>query len=166
MTRSLPVVLLLGLCLAGCQSIEEREHGELAEIARAHADEREQARARALPVEASLRPALERRSGIQGCGSRVRTSQAREGIALVACGEFGDFWPLRVQWGYLRCEPAFKKGRYRLIFSAPSSRDYGLNWRARGVGYPSIDPVLRDEAGGSADAGVLVKRARTLCGGA
>lgn len=166
MKRWLPVLLLLGLCLPGCQSIEEREHGELAEIARTHADEREQARARALPVEASLRPALERRPGLQGCGSGVRTPQAREGIALVACGEFGVSWPLRVPWGYLRCEPALKKGRYRLIFSAAGGREYGLNWRARGVGYPSIDPVLRHEADGSADAGVLVKRARTLCGGA
>lgn len=157
-------LLLLLLCLGGCQSTEEHEHAELATIARAHAHEREQARARALPIEAFLHPDLESLPSGKGCGFGAQMSRTRKGIALVACGDFGGSWPLRVSWGYLRCEPAFKKGHYRLVFSAAGGTEYALNWRARGVGYASIEMALRRDGGRRADVGVLVKRARTLCG--
>lgn len=161
---ALPLLLVLCLLLSGCQSTEEKEHAEVVAIAREHTEEREKAHGRALRIEALLRPALERQPERDGCRFAVREPRTREGIALVACGDFGGSWPLPVSWGYLRCEPAFKNRRYRLIFSTPRGTEYALNWRARGVGYPNIKTALRREDGGRIDVGALVERARTLCG--
>ena len=82
------------------------------------------------------------------CHAEIRRPvQRRKGVLPVACANFEQRWPLRVQYGFLRCEP---KGRYtnrEVVFTTPGGKDYAASVGARMVGYPRITPIFRRDAG-------------------
>lgn len=123
-----------------------RQQEHRIEIARSERRRRE-AEARKLPA---------------GCHDRYANMRPNGATLLVACGNFGDAWPLTAERGALRCEEG------RIVFTSPEGREYGINGTALDAGYPRIDPIWKDapssEYAPKMDLGPLLDRGLELCG--
>jgi hypothetical protein len=150
----------------GCEEgILDVEHpGKAAALSKENAANRRVAHRRATVVIEELQPLIgSAHRPTATCHTEIRRpAQRRQGVLPVACANFEQRWPLRVQYGFLRCEP---KGRYanrEVVFTTPGGKDYAASVGARMVGYPRITPIFRRDAGpryGSA----LTKAGLALC---
>jgi hypothetical protein len=63
----------------------------------------------------------------------------------LACGSAGGAWPLRVEFGFLRCDRGRVEGVVKnpVVFTTPSGGNYGVNGAANVLGYPPIKAILR-----------------------
>jgi hypothetical protein len=148
------VVAAASLASSGCGSGQrfggaEKEAEEQDRFARENRRERRAAHRRAerlqRGIDAHLVPFGE---ATASCRVAYRPAPPFHGMIPVACGDFGDVWPLIIDRGYLRCEPSIKKNLWRVVFTAPDGVEYGVNSGAFGVGYPSIGRLLRKDAHG------------------
>lgn len=74
-----------------------------------------------------------------GCGGSEAAGQQ------VTSEDYGNAWPLTVDEGTLRCEPAGQ-----VVFTAPDGTEYAVNGMADTAGYADIDPIWA----GSRDPGI------------
>ena len=152
--RSLTALAAL-LCLlvaSGCSegSLDVEHPAEAAAVSRQNAAKRRLAHRQAMPAVRRLRRSvLTTAASAEGCGADLRRpAPTIDGVRAVACGDLGRDWPLRVDYGFVRCEP---KGRYQqrgVVFTAPDGKDYAASVGARMDGYPRIGPVFVRGAGG------------------
>jgi hypothetical protein len=140
-----------------------------------------QARARKRAQEALRRAAARRKAAAArrrkaefaalppGCHDRYPQSiHANGGSLPVACGNFGNAWPLTVERGYLRCEESAVDGllEQAVVFTAPDGTEYGVNGTAQDEGYPQIDPIWKNSGESFApkvDIGPLIDKGLSLC---
>ncbi|MFA9432935.1 MULTISPECIES: hypothetical protein [unclassified Egicoccus] len=59
-------------------------------------------------------------------------------MRAVSRDDYGDSWPLTIEGGWLRYEPAG-----RAIFRTPDGDEYALNGMASTAGYAEIEPIWR-----------------------
>lgn len=76
-----------------------------------------------------------------GCseGSSGVAGDVEDDPAAVSRAEFGKAWPLTVDQGVLSCDGS------GVIFTTPEGDEYGVNGTAKGLGYPEIDPIWKED---------------------
>lgn len=57
---------------------------------------------------------------------------------FVSAAQYGERWPLTVEWGIVRCEP-----HGALLFRAPDGTEY-IDTMMDANGYPSISAIWKD----------------------
>ena len=157
------------VCVAaatGCEDAAfEVEHPQrAAALSRENAANRRVAHDKAMVAIEELRPLVKAaRRPTTTCHAEIhRPVQRQRGVLPVACANFEQRWPLRVQYGFLRCGP---KGRYanrEVVFTTPGGKDYAASVGARMVGYPRITPIFRRNAGPRYES-ALTKAGLALC---
>jgi hypothetical protein len=153
---------------AGCGSTArfvgaEREFEEQDQVRREQAGERIAARRRAERLQRRItavpRPAVE---STVTCHIEYGPVEPVDGIIPIACGDLGRRWPLKVDRGYLRCEPGATPVLKEVVFTAPGGAEYAVNIGAEGAGYRDIRP-LRRKSGTRAIWAALAERGEELC---
>ena len=167
---SLTGLLLAGAGLWGCGDFpgEGEEQRYARHLSKQHAAHRRESRQRAEVVERELAtPLRPARYPFRGCAVeyRPRPHTQRATIAL-ACGDFGPSWPLRVSYGYLRCDHwpgVFTDMGRVVVFTAPDGGEYAVNDAAHAVGYRKLRSLLRDPERPRLARQPLIERGLALC---
>jgi hypothetical protein len=75
-----------------------------------------------------------------GCGESSSTAGDHPGGGSLSVSrtEFGKDWPLTVDRGTLSCDGS------GVIFTTGEGDEYGVNGTAKGLGYPEIDPIWKE----------------------
>ena len=82
-------------------------------------------------------------------------------FAFLKASDYGDDWPFTVERGELEC----RRGAL-VTFFANNGVTYGLNGTAQAAGYPSIDPIWKNNPkipGTKISVGYILQRGLDLC---
>jgi hypothetical protein len=167
------IMAVASVCLgaAGCGSSAhfvgaEREFEEQDQVRREQAAARDAARRRAERIQRQIAAApLPVAEPTSSCHLEFGPVKPRGGIIPIACGDLGERWPLKVESGFLRCEPVVKQDLKEIVFTAPDGVEYAVNIGAVGAGYRNIAPLRRKLANGSRASKLpLAERGEELCG--
>jgi hypothetical protein len=92
------------------------------------------------------------------------------GSANISKSQFKDQWPLTVDSGTLKCEPAPTSLKVQFVTFTSGGKTYALNGIARGQakqrGWKEIDPIWKDNPeipGAKINIGPLITLGLTLC---
>lgn len=157
------------VCVAvatGCEDAAfDVEHPrKAAALSKENAANRRVAHGKAMVAIKELRPLIgPARRPTATCHAEIRRPiQRQQGVLPVACASFEQRWPLRVQYGFLRCEPKGLYANREVVFTTPGGKDYAASVGARMVGYPRITPIFRRNAGPRYES-ALTKAGLALC---